>query len=253
MQKQPGLQPVAWQCQPSLATAPSSTRSAARPPPPTRSFSTDALSDLHLELSSARGSCRWTFGEMLALYGQKASHQSHPRSLPCLCAPEECPKSAVPTVLSSRYFCHMSTVSPELALQGTSGDTMLWLTRAERWVRTVERCLQYASPASDRSKCSAGELGESQGQSAGDSSDQSGPWRRSSQATSSLSSKAGSTAGPAGISLSCTHQQLAGLKSETQSRVHLAAASPEQVCLGPCMQHTDPCPPTTILLFLHHS
>lgn len=100
------------------------------------------LSDLHLELSSARGSCRWTFGEMLALYSQKASHQSYPRSLLCLCAPEECPNSAGPTVLSSRYFCHMSTVSPELALQGTSGDTMLWLTRAERWVRTVERCLQ---------------------------------------------------------------------------------------------------------------
>lgn len=79
---------------------------------------------------------------MLALYGQKASHQSYPRSLLCLCAPEECPNSAGPTVLSSRYFCHMSTVSPELALQGTSGDTMLWLTRAERWVRTVERCLQ---------------------------------------------------------------------------------------------------------------
>lgn len=53
-----------------------------------------------------------------------------------------CPESSGPTVLSCRYLCHMSTVSPELALQGTSGDTMLWLTSADRWVRTVERCLQ---------------------------------------------------------------------------------------------------------------
>lgn len=58
-------------------------------------------------------------------------------------APHNCPiPSAGPTVLSCRYLCQMSTVSPELALQGTSGDTMLWLTSADRWVRTVERCLQ---------------------------------------------------------------------------------------------------------------
>lgn len=72
----------------------------------------------------------------------QVAHQSYPRVPPCHCVSGECLGSTGPTVLSSRYFCHMSTVSPELALQGTSGDTMLWLTSAERWVRTVERCLQ---------------------------------------------------------------------------------------------------------------
>lgn len=47
-----------------------------------------------------------------------------------------------PTELSCRYLCQMSTVSPALALQGTSGDTMLWFTSADRWVLTVDRCLQ---------------------------------------------------------------------------------------------------------------
>lgn len=37
-----------------------------------------------------------------------------------------------PTELSCRYLCQMSTVSPAVALQGTSGDTMLWFTRADR-------------------------------------------------------------------------------------------------------------------------
>lgn len=62
------------------------------------------------------------------------------------------PRKGPHTVLSCRYFCQISAVSPELALQGTSGDTILWFTSADRWVRTVERCRQYASPAAEGSK-----------------------------------------------------------------------------------------------------
>lgn len=45
-------------------------------------------------------------------------------------------------MLSWRNRSQISAVSPGLASQGTSGDTMLWLTSAERCVRTVERCRQ---------------------------------------------------------------------------------------------------------------
>lgn len=51
------------------------------------------------------------------------------------------------TVQSWRNICHTSAVSPLEASHGTLGATMVWLTRAERCVRTVDRWRQYASPA----------------------------------------------------------------------------------------------------------
>lgn len=53
---------------------------------------------------------------------------------------------AAPTLQSFWYLLHTSLLRPPDASQGLSGGTMLWLTRADRWVRTVDRCRQYASP-----------------------------------------------------------------------------------------------------------
>lgn len=58
------------------------------------------------------------------------------------------------TELSLRNLAQTSTERPSRAPQGTSGSTIVVLTRAERWVRTVDRWRQYASPGEERSKCS---------------------------------------------------------------------------------------------------
>lgn len=50
------------------------------------------------------------------------------------------------TELFLRNRSQTSTVRPPRALQGTSGSTMVVLTRADKWVRTVDRWRQYASP-----------------------------------------------------------------------------------------------------------
>lgn len=47
-----------------------------------------------------------------------------------------------PTLQSFWYLLHTSLLRPPDASQGLSGGTMLWLTRADRWVRTVDRCRQ---------------------------------------------------------------------------------------------------------------
>lgn len=51
------------------------------------------------------------------------------------------------TFLSFWYLLQTSLVRPAAALAGLSEGTMLWLTSAERCVRTVDRCRQCASPA----------------------------------------------------------------------------------------------------------
>lgn len=54
------------------------------------------------------------------------------------------------TELSCRNLVHTSTERPPPAAQGTSGSTIVVLTRAERWVRTVDRWRQYASPGEEQ-------------------------------------------------------------------------------------------------------